>query len=126
MFKGKKILITGGTGSLGTSLTERLLTLDVDTIKHALANKIPVVFGMSIYESFMSEATTTTGVVSMPKNTEVLIGGHAMMLVGYDKSNFIVRNSWGDKWGDSGYCYVPYDYLTDSNLAEDFWAVEMV
>ena len=58
-------------------------------------------------------STTTTGVVSMPKNTEVLIGGHAMMLVGYDKSNFIVRNSWGDKWGDGGYCYVPYNYLTD-------------
>ena len=33
MFKGKKILITGGTGSLGTALTKRLLDSDIDTIR---------------------------------------------------------------------------------------------
>ena len=33
MFKEKNILITGGTGSLGTALTKRLLKLDVDTIR---------------------------------------------------------------------------------------------
>jgi UDP-N-acetylglucosamine 4,6-dehydratase len=33
MFDGKKILITGGTGSLGSALTERLLKTDVDTIR---------------------------------------------------------------------------------------------
>ena len=33
MFKGKKILITGGTGSLGQALTKRLLEKDVDTIR---------------------------------------------------------------------------------------------
>ena len=33
MFKGKKILITGGTGSLGQSLTKKLLETDVDTIR---------------------------------------------------------------------------------------------
>ena len=33
MFKGKKILITGGTGSLGSALTKRLLEENVDTIR---------------------------------------------------------------------------------------------
>lgn len=33
MFKGKKVLITGGTGSLGQSLTRRLLESDIDTIR---------------------------------------------------------------------------------------------
>ena len=33
MFDGKKVLITGGTGSLGTALTKRLLKLNVDTIR---------------------------------------------------------------------------------------------
>lgn len=33
MFDGKKVLITGGTGSLGTALTKRLLQTDVDTIR---------------------------------------------------------------------------------------------
>lgn len=36
-------------------------------------------------------------------------GGHAMTIVGYNKKGFIIRNSWGDKWGDKGYCYYPYD-----------------
>jgi len=33
VFEGKKILITGGTGSLGNALTSRLLNYDVDTIR---------------------------------------------------------------------------------------------
>ncbi len=33
MFKGKKVLITGGTGSLGSALTKRLLAENVDTIR---------------------------------------------------------------------------------------------
>ena len=33
MFENKKILITGGTGSLGTALTKRLLNLNVDTVR---------------------------------------------------------------------------------------------
>jgi len=33
MFEGKKILITGGTGSLGQALAERLLKLGVDSIR---------------------------------------------------------------------------------------------
>ena len=33
MFDGKKVLITGGTGSLGTAITKRLLQTDVDTIR---------------------------------------------------------------------------------------------
>lgn len=100
------------------------LPLDVATIKHAVGNKLAVVFGMSVYESFMSEAVTSTGVVPLPKNTEVLLGGHTMMLVGYDEKNFIFRNSWGNQWGEGGYGYVPYEYLTNSNLAEDFWVIE--
>ena len=33
MFEGKKILITGGTGSLGTALTKKLLETNVETIR---------------------------------------------------------------------------------------------
>jgi len=33
MYKGKTVLITGGTGSLGTALTKRLLSLDVEQIR---------------------------------------------------------------------------------------------
>jgi len=42
-------------------------------------------------------------------------GGHAITIVGYNDatSTFIVRNSWGDDWADSGYGLMPYtDYQT--------------
>jgi hypothetical protein len=49
-------------------------------------------------------------------------------VVGYDdaKQSFICRNSWGDAWGDQGYCYLPYGYLTSPQLAFDAWVVRTV
>ena len=38
------------------------------------------------------------------------LGGHAMCVVGYTKSAFIIRNSWGNKWEDNGYCYYPFSH----------------
>jgi len=46
--------------------------------------------------------------------------------VGFDDSRqwFIVRNSWGTSWGDAGYCYMPYNYICDTSLANDFWTIK--
>lgn len=51
-----------------------------------------------------------------------------MLAVGYDdaKRHFIVRNSWGEGWGMQGYFTMPFDYLFDSNLSDDFWTVKLV
>jgi C1A family cysteine protease len=66
-----------------------------------------------------------TGVVNMPKAREKMLGGHAVMGVGYDNAakRFTVRNSWGTDWGKKGYFTLPYDYLTDRNLSDDFWTI---
>jgi len=37
-------------------------------------------------------------------------GGHAIALVGYTTTGFIVRNSWGTDWGDGGYAYASNAY----------------
>jgi C1A family cysteine protease len=86
------------------------------------------VFGFSVYESFMSPDVASTGKVPLPPRGEQLLGGHAVLAVGYDDAlqSFIVRNSWGPKWGIKGYCEMPYGYLTDPQLARDFWAVYTV
>ena len=61
-------------------------------------------------------------------NTESILGGHAVVAVGYDDSKecFIVRNSWGTNWGDAGYFYMPYAYLTNPELASDAWEITNV
>ena len=64
----------------------------------------------------------------MPAPAEAVIGGHAVMAVGFDDSKqwFIVRNSWGTTWGMKGYFTLPYGYVTDPNLADDFWTIRLI
>ncbi len=97
-------------------------------MKGCLASGYPFVFGFTVYESFESEDVAKTGVVPMPAHTEKVLGGHAVTAVGYDdaQQRFIVRNSWGTDWGMKGYFTMPYAYLTDSNLADDFWTVRLI
>lgn len=92
-------------------------------IQNVLIHNIPIVFGMTLYGSFMENSVALNGIVPMPSSTDSIVGGHAMLIVGFDDKNFIVRNSWGEGWGDKGYCYIPHEYLTNENLADDFWAI---
>ena len=97
-------------------------------MKGCLAQGYPFVFGFTVYESFESQPVAQTGVVPMPASGEAVLGGHAVMAVGYDDSQqrFIVRNSWGNGWGMQGYFTIPYAYLLDSHLASDFWTIRLV
>lgn len=89
----------------------------------SLAEGFPFVFGFTVYESFQSQQVAKTGVAQMPKKKEKVIGGHAVMAVGYNESEarFLVRNSWGSQWGKDGYFTMPYEYL--ETLSADFWTV---
>jgi C1A family cysteine protease len=95
------------------------------SMKARLASGYPFVFGFTVYESFESEEVAKTGDVPMPGASEKTLGGHAVLAVGYDDDTqrFIVRNSWGPKWGKQGYFTLPYAYLLDDNLSDDFWTV---
>lgn len=97
---------------------------DLNSLKNALAQGFPIVFGMSVYSSFESDTVAKTGVVPMPNQNDQNLGGHAQIICGYkdDTQQFIVMNSWGN-WGDKGFCYIPYKYLLDGNLSSDFWVV---
>ncbi|MFD0692895.1 C1 family peptidase [Paenibacillus sp. GCM10027628] len=101
---------------------------DLAGIKAALADGQPVVFGIWIYESFEGPQASRTGRIPYPnRKKEQLLGGHALLAVGYKdgkqkgQGTVIVRNSWGKAWGDNGYCYLPYSFFKNSGLTFDYW-----
>ena len=97
----------------------------LNQLKGCLAHGNPFVFGIAVYASFESDQVAQTGQVPMPAPGEQLLGGHAIMAVGYDDSTqrFTVRNSWGSGWGMSGYFTLPYAYLISRGLSSDFWTL---
>jgi C1A family cysteine protease len=99
---------------------------DLTTLKTALAEGYPVVLGINVYESFESNQVARTGIIPLPKVGEKLLGGHAVLGVGYKddvmykgRGVVICRNSWGESWGDKGYFYLPYSYFT--KYVTDMW-----
>jgi C1A family cysteine protease len=106
----------------------------VTKIKAGLAAGLPCVFGFTVYSSIAQAAKT--GRIPYPVKGEKVLGGHAMLVIGYDdnvaitntntgatsKGALLIRNSWGPSWGDHGYGALPYDYVINQ-LAVDFWSL---
>lgn len=99
---------------------------DVESIKAAVASGYLVGFGFDVYDHFLSQDVEITGIVHRPTSSELLQGGHAVCIVGYDDARkaFLVRNSWGPKWGINGYFWMDYDYVGDTLLCSDFWVIQ--
>ncbi len=101
--------------------------IDLYTMQSCLAEGYPFAFGLQLFSSFQQAGST--GLVPMPDpDNEKHDGGHAMLCVGYSDVDqvFIVRNSWGADWGEQGYCYIPYDYMTKPDLIHDCWTIRQV
>ena len=94
-----------------------LTALDV---KESLNRGNPVVFGIRLNNSFYGNKD---GII---KDSETNSYSHAMLCVGYDDDSecYIARNSWGTTWGDSGYCYIPYDYF--ERQSHDRWTIDEI
>jgi C1A family cysteine protease len=97
-------------------------------MKNVLAGNLPFVIGFTVYASFESSSVAATGIVPMPRPREQILGGHAVLVCGYEDSKqlFIVRNSWGTRWGVNGYFYIPYAYFTNPSLVSDLWTISKV
>lgn len=114
------------------ALVYRRVLQNLNQMKAVLASGYPVVFGATLYESFEDAETMQSGDVPMPGMFESVLGGHCMLLVGYDDASqrFYLRNSWGAAFGSAsahpGYGTIPYAYLLSPDLAADFWMVQTV
>lgn len=99
----------------------------LDDMLHCLAVlKLPIVFGMSIYEDF--EGLSAPYILEMPNKKNAWVGGHGLCIVGYDYNRklFKVRNSWGVSWGDGGHFWLPFDYINNPVLAYSFWTASYI
>ena len=106
---------------------------DLSKMKKAIWSGYPITLGIKIYESFELEEVKKTGIVSLPYvDYDDYIGGHAILVVGYDDEmsiennnigGWICRNSYGTSWGDKGYFYIPYKYLLDKTLTTNLWII---
>lgn len=108
----------------------------INSIKSYIFKGIPVLIAINVYQSFESLQTSRTGVVTLPKPLrynnprdprDPYLGGHEMCIIGYDDttSRVTVLNSWGSNWGDGGYCYIPYSYLTNPYLGLEFTVIQV-
>ena len=100
-------------------------------IKNHLLAGLPSMFGFTCYSSLWS---AVDGKIPFPQPTERVVGGHAVVAIGYDdnikivngsvhtKGALIIRNSWGTAWGEAGYGYLPYEYVLRKQ-ADDFWVL---
>jgi C1A family cysteine protease len=110
-------------------VTYQRLVQTLSQLRGCLAHGLPFVFGFTVYSSFFDQQTGKQKVtIPLPSDSDQVIGGHAVVCVGYKDSDhvFICRNSWGTDEGEKGYFYLPYSYLTDAQLASDFWVIQAV
>jgi len=115
-------------GTSGTALLTQ--------IKTNLANNLPSMFGFTVYSSY-SQTGSNGGCFPYPTNSESIVGGHAVVAIGYDDTKKIrntnnggiettgaimIRNSWGTSWGTAGYGWIPYQYIT-AGMSADWWSL---
>lgn len=112
--------------ALSNKVTQRMVLSSITEIKNAIYDKHLVTFGITLYESFESDAVAQSGIVPDPKSGEGVLGGHEMCIVGYDDSKqmFKVRNSWGPSFGQGGYCEISYNYMMSA--ASDFEVITQI
>ena len=121
----QQVVADANAHKIGTYLS---IAQKLTELKQCLIGRYPFIFGFNAYESFESEAVANTGILPMPSKTEQALGGHCVMAVGFnDKTKmFKIKNSWGANWGQKGYFFMPYDYILNPDLADDFWTAKTI
>jgi hypothetical protein len=99
------------------------------TAKSVLASGYCRTIGIPVYQAIQSDEVAETGILPIPGRNETPIGGHELLVYGYDdtKGWELVRNSWGSAWGIAGDLMIPYGYYdaVGGNDTCDSWVGHM-
>lgn len=118
---------------------------DLSSIQSTISIGLPILLGFYVFDSFESKNSLITGYIPMPyRQVENVLGGHAVLLCGYDMTKtypanplnptacpsgqgvWIIKNSWGTSAGDHGYFYLPLPYLLDRTITLEMWCLSAV
>ena len=83
----------------------------IDDIKTTLVIHGPVILALPAYSNSGDTFWRPVG---------NLRGGHAVVLTGYNKDGFILKNSWGNSWSNNGYILFPY---SDFRYVREAWTI---
>jgi C1A family cysteine protease len=89
-------------------------------VRALLAGSVPAALGITVYSSFFRP--DAKGRINDPNPGEARRGRHAVVAVGCDADNILVRNSWGPGWGVDGYGWITNAYV--DGHATDVWAID--
>lgn len=99
----------------------------VRVMLHTLqAERLPIIIGVVLPSSVNDHDTRITGIIKPHRPDERALGGHAMMIDGYDARSEMFEgwNSWGPLWGQGGRFRLPFSYVSNAALVTDIWTVD--
>jgi hypothetical protein len=89
-------------------------------VRAAVAARLPVLIGVPVPAGFGGVRVHQTAIP--PPDEDRIVGGHAMVVIGYRPDAVLVVNSWGRGWGNGGTAWLDWGWVTD--WARDLWVVQ--
>jgi C1A family cysteine protease len=123
------------SAKLNRALSYTTLGQSLQNFKMSIVQNMPFIIGFYVWSNFLSASNSDNGLMPMPTSNDSIIGGHAVVAVGYDDTilmpnneygAFLIRNSWGTNWGLNGYFYMPYAFITNTTIHSEFWILKTV
>jgi C1A family cysteine protease len=96
----------------------RRIEASPESIKQNIAKNIPVIMGAKLADNFMSWNSDAVLTSNSSFDNVGIHSYHALAIVGYDDSKgpngaFRVVNSWSERWGDTGFIWIDYNFLVN-------------
>lgn len=128
------------------TVAEYFRLIAADDYLACLAQGFPFILGFTVFESLDSDEVAESGVMPLPKPNEKQLGGHDVLVVGYDTDFFnnpdflksglltsqvsnnalLIRNSWGTQWGTkAGHFWMPLEFAADPTNGGDAWTARL-